>query len=182
MIAGAGGVDRLNLESRYAHELAVDQGRRALRAERHHRLAGAGADHGLQRPGQGYVVLAGDPGEGGQLGLVRRHQVGQREQRLGARLDRRGIEHGHHPVATRHLQRPLHGVERRFQLHDQRPSLGNGRFGGVDHPRRQPGIGARRDNDHVLAVLGDEDIGDARGDAGQRRDMARIDAVRLQIG
>ncbi len=79
MIAGAGGVDRLDRKGRHAHEMPVDEGRAALRAQGHDRLAGAGVDHGLQRPRQGGVVLAVDARQGRQLRLVRRHHVGQGE-------------------------------------------------------------------------------------------------------
>ncbi len=85
-------------------------------------------------------------------------------------------------MPARHLQGPPDGVERRFQLHDQYPGFGNGWPGRIDHLGRQPRIGAGRDDDHVLAVLGDENIGDTRGDAVERRDMGRIDPVGHQIG
>jgi hypothetical protein len=73
--------------------------------------------------------------------------------------------------------RAQHGLDRNLELYEQHPCARDDMLRLVHIRDRQPGIGARRDHDHVAPLGINADEGDARRGGGIRAHVARVDAV-----
>jgi MFS family permease len=179
-VARCGRIDRSHGVAGHSDALFGLGEQRTARPQRQHRRANAARQ---QRPGGApgrLIVGDAQAGQNLRLSFVRRQHVDQPQQFVGQRPGRGRVEQYAHACGVGDFGRALDGVERHFELENERIGAGDRIGGTLDILRADAPVRARYDDDAVVAFRIDDDRRDAGAAGAILRDVPRVDTFGMQ--